>query len=453
MATIEQRYHEKFPKSLEWYQRGLSLFPHFSGGSGKMGSSFPLTFDHALGARKWDVDDNEIIDYGMGSGSLIMGHSPPEVAEAIAAQAGRGTLVGGSPMSGPTTHEVRYAEAVKRLLPAAERVQFALSGTEATYLALRLARAHTGKTKIIKFKEHFHGWHDYSTPDSNQSLGGVPKEALDTVIVAPPDIDAVRRILSQRDDVAGIIVEAHGAHYGSFPLQNPQFLQDLRELTAEHGVVMIMDEVVTGFRLSPGGAQVRWNLKPDLTTMSKVMGGGQPGAAVAGKAEIMDLLAFRGDPDWDTTHRVAQSGTFKALPTTAAAGIATLEAIATKGINAKADAHAQRLKDGLNDAFAKHEVSGHARGLASLVHVNIGADCDCDRELCTMPYDEIQRTAATFQTTVLFRQAMLVNGVDLMGGMGVPTFMVSSAHEDEVVDQTLDAFSQALQDLRAEAAL
>lgn len=453
MATIEQRYHEKFPKSLEWYQRGLPLFPHHSEGPGKMGSSFPLAFDHALGPRKWDVDDNEIIDYGMGSGSLIMGHSPPEVADAIAAQAVRGTIVGGSPMSGPTTHEVRYAEAVKRLLPAAERVQFALSGTEVTYLALRLARAYTGRTKIIKFKDHFHGWHDYSALDSNQSLGGIPKETLDTVIIAPPDIDAVRRILSQENDVAGIIVESHGAHYGSFPLQNPQFLQDLRELTAEHGVVMIMDEVVTGFRLSPGGAQVRWNIEPDLTTMSKVMGGGQPGAAVAGKAQIMDLLAFRGDPGWDSVHRVTHTGTFKALPTTAAAGIATLEAIAAKGINAKADAHAQRLKDGINGAFARHEVPGHARGLASLVHVNIGADCDCDRELCTMSHDEIHRTAASFERTRLFRQAMLVNGVDLMGGMGVPTFMVSSAHEDAVVDQTVHAFSQALQDLRAEAAV
>ena len=235
-----------------------------------------------------------------------------------------------------------------------------------------------------------------------------------------------------------------------FPLV---FLQDLRELTAEHGIVMIMDEVVTGFRLSPGGAQVRWNIEPDLTTMSKIMGGGQPGAAVTGKAEIMDLLAFRGDPDWDNVHRVPHTGTFKALPTTAAAGIATLEAIATKGINAKADSNAQRLKEGLNDAFSKHEVPGHARGLASLVHVNIGADCNCDRELCTMSHDEIHRTAASFQNTLLFRQAMLVNGVDLMGGMGVPTFMVSSVHENGIIDQTVEAFSQALKDLRAEAAL
>ena len=452
MTTIVERYHEKFARSLEWHQRGISLFPHAEA-PGKMGSSFPLAFDHALGPRKWDVDDNELIDYGMGSGSLIMGHSPPEVAEAIAAQAARGTIVGGSPMSGPTTHEVRYAEAVKRLMPSAERVQFALSGTEATYLALRLARAYTGKTKIIKFKDHFHGWHDYVTPESNQSLGGVPKETLDTVIVAPVDIDAVRRILSQRDDVACIIVEAHGAHYGSLPLPNPQFLQDLRELTAEHGVIMVLDEVVTGFRLSPGGAQARWNIEPDLTTMSKVMGGGQPGAAVVGKAEIMDLLASRGDPAWDEVHRVPHTGTYKALPTTAVAGIATLDAIANKGINAKADGYAKRLKDGLNDAFARNEVPGHARGLASLVHVNIGTDCGCDRELCTMPYDEIQRTAGSFPKTLLFRQALLVNGVDMMGGMGVPTFMVSSSHEDAVVDQTVEAFSQTLQDLRAEAAV
>ena len=448
MPTIEERYHEMFSGSRDWYQRGRSLFAGGVTHQTRFTSPFPLYIEHADGPYKYDVDGNRVIDYVMGNGSLLMGHNPPAVTAAVTEAATRGTHLGGA-----TVHEVRYAEAVKRLVPSLDQVRFTSAGTESTLLAMRLARGHTGKSKIVKFFEHFHGWHDYGTPDSGQSTGGVPQAVLDTVIVAPVDVAAVDRILSEDDDIAGVIVEANGAHWGTVPLQNPQFLQDLRDVTRRHGVVFIMDEVVTGFRLSPGGAQVRWNIEPDLTTMSKVMGGGQPGAAVAGKAEIMDLLAFRGDSEWDSVHRVPHTGTFKALPTTAAAGIATLEAIATKGINARADAQARRLKDGLNDAFARHEVPGHARGLASLVHVNVGADCDCDRELCTMSYDEISHTSASFDKTLLFRQAMLVNGVDLMGGMGVPTFMVSSVHDDEVVDQTIDAFSKALHDLRAEAAV
>ncbi|MCH8109789.1 MAG: aminotransferase class III-fold pyridoxal phosphate-dependent enzyme, partial [Chloroflexi bacterium] len=390
---------------------------------------------------KYDVDGNQIIDYVMGNGSLLMGHSPPEVTAAVSAQAGRGTHLGGA-----TTHEVRYAEAVKKLIPSLERVRFTSSGTESTYLALRLARAHTGKTKILKFQEHFHGWHDYATPESGQALGGVPQAILDSVVVAPTDSAELDRILSQDNDIAAVIVECNGAHYGTFPLQNPQFLQDIREITAKHGVVFIMDEVITGFRLSPGGAQVRWDLEPDLTTLAKIIAGGQPGSAVGGKAEIMELMTFRGDSEWDNVRRVAQGGTYNAQPITAAAGIATLEAIATQGVNARADAMAERLKNGLNEAFIRNEVTGHAHGIASIIHVNLGADCNCDRDLCTMPYEDIYRTMPASKTQAV-RRAMLVNDVDMMGGRA---FIVSSAHDEEVIDRTIESFSQSLKDLREE---
>ena len=277
----------------------------------------------------------------------------------------------------------------------------------------------------------------------------MPQAVLDTMIVANADAAEVDRILSSDDDIAAVIVESNGAHFGTHPLQNPNFLQDLREITTRHGVVFIMDEVITGFRLSPGGAQVRWDMEPDLTTMAKIKGGGQPSAAVGGKADIMELMSFRDDPEWDSVHRVAQGGTFNAQPTAAVAGTAALEAIATKGINARADAMALRLKDGLNGAFIQNEVTGHAHGLASIVQLNLGADCNCDRGICTMTYDEIDRTMPGTKTRAV-RRAMLVNGVDLMGGRG---FMVSSAHDEGVIDQTIEAFSQSLKDLRAEKAL
>ena len=301
----------------------------------------------------------------------------------------------------------------------------------------------------MKFHEHFHGWHDYVTPESGQALGGVPREIIDTVIVAPVDAAALDRILTENDDVAAVIVECNGAHYGTFPLMNPDFLQDVRDVTAKHNVIFIMDEVITGFRLSPGGAQARWDLEPDLTTMAKIVAGGQPGAAVGGREDIMELMAFRDDPEWDSVLRVPQGGTYNAQPVTVAAGVATLEAIATGEVNARADAMALRLRDGLNEAFIQNEVTGHAHGIASIIHVNLGADCNCDRGLCNMSYDEIYSTMPTEKTRAI-RRAMLVNGVDMMGGRA---FLVSSAHDEDVIDRTIGAFSQSLKDLRAESAL
>ena len=444
MATIEERYVQKFARSKEWYGRGRALFAGGITHQTRFTSPFPAYIDHAEGPFKYDVDENQIIDYVMGNGALIMGHTPPEVVAAVKVQAGQGTH-----LAGATTHEVRYAEAVKRLMPSLERVRFTSTGTESTLLAFRLARAYTGKTKIIKFHEHFHGWHDYATPDAGQATGGVPQAVLDTMIVASANAAEVDRILSEDSDIAAVVVESNGAHFGTHPLPNPDFLQELRDVTTRHGVVFIMDEVITGFRLSPGGAQVRWDLEPDLTTMAKIMGGGQPSAAVGGKADIMELMAFRDDPAWDRVGRVAQGGTFNAQPVAAAAGTAALEAIATQGINARADAMALRLKDGLNAAFMQNEVTGHANGIASIVHLNLGADCNCDRGICTMPYDEIDRTMPAAKTRAV-RRAMLVNGVDLMGGR---SFMVSSVHDEDVIDRTVEAFSQSLKDLRAESAL
>ncbi len=444
MATIEERFREKFAASEDWHRRGQELFAGGITHQTRFTSPFAVYIEHGEGPFKFDVDGNELVDYVMGNGSLLMGHSPSSVTDAVAAQAARGTHLGGA-----TTHEIRYAEAVKRLMPNIERVRFTASGTESTYLALRLARAYTGKTKIVKFHEHFHGWHDYVTPESGQSLGGVPREVLDTVIVAPVDAAAVDRILSEDDDIAAVIVECNGAHYGTFPLMNPDFLQDIRDITAKRNVLFIMDEVITGFRLSPGGAQARWDIEPDLTTMAKIVAGGQPGAAVGGRSDIMELMSFRDDPEWDSVLRVPQGGTFNAQPVTAAAGIATLEAIATGEVNARADAMARRLRDGLNESFIQNEVTGHAHGIASIIHVNLGAECSCDRDLCNMSYDEIYSSMPQEKTRAI-RRAMLVNGVDMMGGRA---FLVSSSHNEDVIDQTIEAFSQSLKDLRAESAL
>ena len=194
---------------------------------------------------------------------------------------------------------------------------------------------------------------------------------------------------------------------------------------------------------------MRWGIEPDLSTMAKIIAGGQPGGAVGGRAEIMQLMTLRDDPEWDAVHRVSQGGTFNAQPVTAVAGTAMLEAIANSGVNARADAMAQRLKDGLNEVFKQQDITGHAHGIASIIHVNLGADCDCDRDLCTMDYHDIAATMPVSKTRTL-RRAMLVNNVDMMGGRA---FLVSSAHDEGVIDQTIAAFSQSLKELKAEGAI
>ena len=203
MVTIEERFREKFAASEDWHRRGRELFAGGITHQTRFTSPFAVYIEHGDGPFKFDVDGNELVDYVMGNGSLLMGHNPSAVTDAVAAQATRGTHHGWRRL--PTKSDTLRQSSVS--CRTWRRVRFTASGTESTYLALRLARAYTGKTKIVKFHEHFHGWHDYVTPESGQALGGVPREIIDTVIVAPVDAAALDRILTENDDVAAVIVE------------------------------------------------------------------------------------------------------------------------------------------------------------------------------------------------------------------------------------------------------
>ena len=435
MATILERHLQKFQKSGEFYESARTVMPGGSTAS-RPPNPFPVYIEKAQGAIKWDLDGNELVDYVMGSGALLLGHDHPKIIEALRSRLGQGIHVLANPVAS------RWAELVKDMVPSAERVRFAGSGTESTYLALRLARAYTGKNKIAKFRDHFHGWHDYVTPDSGLNTEvGIPAETLSSVVVLEPEISAVERLLSDDNDIAAVIVESTGAHWGQFPLPNPTFLHQLRDVTARHGVVMIMDEVITGFRVSRGGAQARYDVLPDLTTLSKVIGGGLAAGAVAGKADILDLMASK-----DASKRVINTGTFNGTALAASAGVASLELIAAEPINERADATAERLKRGLTDAFMKTEVAGHVHGTSSMVHVLLGAECDCGGGICTLPHSQIAKATAPERSDPL-RLAMLNEGVDIMGGIG---FMVSAVHSEQQVDRTVDAFEKALSNLRDE---
>lgn len=443
MPTINERYRQLHPTSLKLYQEAQGLFPDGVTHDTRWVTPFPIYATHGMGPRKWDVDGIEYVDYVMGHGALLLGHSHPAVVSAVANQVAKGTHLGAS-------HEIelRWAQAVTRLIPSAEKLRFTSSGTEATLMALRLARAYTGKNKVIKFTDHFHGWHDYVLASAGYPPGGIPAATLSTMIVLEPNnISLVEKTLAEDSDVAAVILEPTGAHMGVSPVY-PSFLSELREATRRHGVVLIFDEVVTGFRTSKGGAQVRYGVTPDLTSLAKILGGGLPGGAVAGKAEILDMIQHRGDPRWDASQRIAHPGTFNANPISAAAGAVALELVATTDANARADAMAKRLKDGLNELFSKLEIPGCANGVASLMHITLGVEHECDGGICQLSHHQIHDAMPPQRVSAL-KRSLLNAGVDPMWR----TYIVSATHREQDIDFTIGAFEEALTAMREEGVI
>ncbi len=429
VSPIEQRYIDLHPGSLERHATARDIFPDGVTHDGRRMSPFPIYATHGIGPHKWDVDGNRIIDYWTGHGSMILGHSHPEVVAAVASQMGRGTH-----LSASSDLEIKWGQQVQQLIPSAEKVRFHSSGTEATMMAIRMARAYTGKSKVIKFVEHFHGWSDYLSVGS-AGVGGIPEETKNTMIVLPPnDIGIVEKTVQDNPDVAAIILEPTGAHMGQIPVQ-PSFLNELRELTERTGVVLIFDEVVTGFRISKGGAQAHYGVTPDMTTMAKILGGGLPGGAVAGKADIINMIQARGDADFDRNRRVAHNGTFNANPLSAAAGTVALDLIMNTDVVETANAMGARLKDGLNDLLTRMEIPGYASGIASLIFLRLGEDPEMTPEQAARAHDAHRDGQ--------FVLSMLNNGVH-----ATTRFIMSSAHREQDIDATVDATERALTELR-----
>ncbi|MBI4305870.1 MAG: aspartate aminotransferase family protein [Chloroflexi bacterium] len=443
METINERFDHLHPRSMELFQEAKAHFPNGVTHDGRRLEPFSLYTTHAAGARKWDVDGNEYVDYRMGHGALILGHSHPEIVSVVQEQMARGSHLG-------LSHEleIRWAENVKRLIPSIEKMRFTASGTEAAMMAIRLARAYTEKSKVLKFAEHFHGWSEYGIIGSGRSAGGVPPQILNTVVVLPHnDIDLVERTLQQDPDFAAVILEPTGSHGGMYPAY-PDFLRQLREVTRKYNVLLVFDEVVTGFRISPGGAQVRYGVQPDLTCLAKILGGGLPCGAVGGRAELVDMVQFRGDAQWDGTKRVAHHGTFNANPVVAAAGLKATELVATTPVNATADRMAERLKKGLSEVFHTMKIPGCAHGVASIVNFQLANACECDRVVCTLPMEKLKAGTRPQLLQPLYR-ACLNAGLDWMGG----TFFVSSVHTERDIDDSVNAFEKAVTACRAEGVL
>lgn len=404
--------------------------------------------ERALGSRKWDVDGNEYVDYSGGHGALLLGHNHPQVVDAVQRQLALGTHYGSS-----HELEIRWAELVCQMVPSADSVRFTSSGTEATLLALRLARACTGRTKLVRFVGHFHGWHDHmafgvgSRFDGSASPGVLNEVASNVLLVPAGDIQGTERVL-ERDDIAAVIIEPTGASWGQLPVLK-EFLVELRRMTSERDIVLIFDEVITGFRCSPGGAQQVFGVTPDMTTLAKILAGGLPGGAVAGKQEIMELLDHRAAAT-SGREKISHHGTFNANPLSAAAGVEALQIVSGTDACQRASDYAERLRNALNEVCQKADVPWTVYGTFSGFHIYTNPEGHnlARGQLDAGDYDPMVLKARPRPELLMkLRAGMLLHGVEIFAWPGGPT---SSVHTEDDLAITVEAFDKTLIMLKAE---
>lgn len=448
-SAVIADFRNKTPGSARLHAEASRSLPSGIAHDSRVLSPYPIYVERALGPRKWDVDGNEYVDYFGGHGALLLGHSHPAIVAAVQAQMAAGTHYGSC-----HAMEVRWAELIKQLMPASENVRFTSSGTEASQLALRLSRAYTGKSKVIRYIGHFHGWHDHvaaganSHFDGSTPIGTLPASTENMLQVSADSLEPTLKALDEHSDIAAVILEPNGASWGQVPLP-PGFLKGLREATKAKGVVLIFDEVVCGFRLSTGGAQVKYGIAPDLSVLGKIVAGGLPGGAVAGKRAILEQLDFARMKELGR-EKVAHQGTFNANPLAAAAAVAMLEQVATGKPNAAADQAAARLRDGMNRVLKAEGAGWAVYGESSQFHIftnpkRIALD-PLDFDPGKLGFAGL-KGAKDAGTANKLRLAMIVAGVDIMGG---PGGLVSASHDDAAIDATVEGFRRAVRMLKTE---
>jgi glutamate-1-semialdehyde 2,1-aminomutase len=389
----------------------------------------PPFFERASGAELWDVEGRRYIDYVGSWGPMVAGHTHPRVVEAVQAAAARALSFGA-----PTEAEVRMAETLCRLVPSLELVRLVSSGTEATMTAIRLARGFTGRSLVVKFEGCYHGHVDAllvkagsgALTFGNPSSAGVPPEtAAHTLVLDYNDAVQLKALFEARGaEIAGVIVEPVAGNMNLVP-PAPGFLEALREACTRHGAVLIFDEVMTGFRVALGGAQARYGIRPDLTTLGKVIGGGLPLAAVGGRRDIMEKLAPLGP--------VYQAGTLSGNPIAVAAGLATLELVDTPDFQPRIEATTRALVEGLAGEAERAGVAFSAQSVGSMFGLYF-------RAAPPASFAEVmQCDAPRFNR---FFQSMLAQGIYLAPSAYEAGF-VSAAHTRAHVEETLAAARQA----------
>ena len=418
--SIDQEMYERMAGSAALYEQAKETFPSGVTHDARYAKPFPIYVTRAAGSRKWDVDGNEYVDYYGGHGALILGHCHPAVTQAVVEQAQKGTHYG-------ACHEleIKWGQLVQQIVPSAEAVKFTSSGTESTMLAIRLARAFTGRDRLIKVNGHFHGWHDYAAiamaPPWDVPIScGIPKGVQDTVTGIPDkDADALEAELA-KGDVAAVIIWCNAL--------TKEWAEIVRDKAKAHGALVIYDEVVTGFRYAPGGAQEYFGVTPDLTTMAKIVAGGYPGGAIGGRADVIHQFDFSDDPKKQRFGRIAHPGTYNGNPVSAAAGVACLDIVKDPAIQKKAADTATKIKAGFQESLNKRGVDGSVTGWASYISTGL------------------KGKGSAWELQLKWRAAMQLGGVDPSG----TSLIVSAVHNDEDVERTVAAYDGAIQKLQAE---
>jgi glutamate-1-semialdehyde 2,1-aminomutase len=432
-STAREQYAAATARSAALYERATASLPGGNSRTTIFFEPYPFYVERGEGCRIWDADGIERLDFINNYTSLILGHSHPRVVEALERQASRFVSV-----AAPSELEIALAEAIRERLPSVELVRFGNSGTEGTMMAIRAARAFTGRTKIVKFEGGYHGTHDYAAVDAGAAGatgtgtttqgGGVPPAVAETVVIAPfNDPDATERVLAaHREDLAAVIVEPVMGAAGVIPADE-SFLVFLRELTQSMGALLVFDEVIS-FRIGYGGAQGRYGIRPDLTTLGKIIGGGLPVGAFGGREDVMALFDPR-RPGY-----LAHGGTFNANPLTAAAGLATLAEL-TPGEYDRLEALGRELKEKLEALFATAGVAASVNQVGSLFNIHL-----TDRSVVDYAGAQAADRALAFELYV----AMLNHGVAFTGrGMGCLSTPMTSAE----IDAFVEAARAGLEDL------
>jgi len=420
------------PNSKTLFEKAKKFMPGGVNSPVRAFEPYPFFTSHAKGSKLYDVDGNVYIDYCLAYGPLILGHAHPKIIEAVRGQLEKGTIYGT-----PTEDEVELAELVARSVPCLEMIRLVNSGTEATMHAVRVARGYTGRDKIVKFEGCYHGAHDYvlvkagsgaTTFGAPTSLG-IPEDSAKNTIVLPfNDIESFERDVKQNhDEIAAVIIEPVIGNAGVI-LPNDGYLQEIRKITREEGIVLIFDEVITGFRLALGGAQEYYGVVPDMATLGKVMGGGFPIAAYGGKKEIMELISPLG--------KVYQASTYSGNPISVTAGIASLK-ILTESRNTLYVSLGQvgeKIRRGLLDIVEDVEVPAQINSVASMFQIFF----------TDKPVIDYEAAKSSDKAKFMHYQRELMKRGVFIPPSQFETCFISTAHTDEDITKTLEAMEAAI---------
>ncbi len=416
-------------KSEELYERALRLMPAGVSSPVRAIKPYPFYTERAEGCRIYDVDGNSYIDYCLAYGPLILGHAHPEVKKAILEQVEKGWLYGT-----PIELEVKFAELITELYPSIEMLRFVNTGSEATMAAIRLARGYTGKNAIVKVEGSFHGAHDAvlvkagsgATTHGTPNSAGVPADFVKYTYQVPyNDVESLSLLEKKRDEIAAMILEPVMGN-SSLILPEDDYLKEVRKITQENDVLLIFDEVITGFRLSEGGAQKYYGIEPDITTLGKIAGGGLPVGIYGGRREIMELISPLGP--------VYQAGTFSGNPLTMAAGYATVTYLVKNKPYKQLEAKTKAIVEGIKNTLEKLGFS--AGCIASMFGIYFGRK----------PRNYADALKLDAEKYLKFFSSVLKEGVFLPPSQ-YETCFLSVAHGDEDVERTVEVLKSCLKKL------